>query len=89
MKNAMIHRVASLCPGQAIDIDQLELDMAVPGFECNDAVFTSADRVLENIIGSAYEFGYHVNASLYSVTFYRLKQPLTDESRTYTSPDRR
>lgn len=52
---------------------------------------TTADLVLENIVGSAYEYGYFEPPDLpgRDITFYRLERPLKDGRRTYVSPDRR
>ena len=84
----LIDLVRSLKPGEAIEISSRELNDAVPSFWHNGACFTSADRVLENIVGSAYEFQYKINDARQSVTFERLLSPL-NEPAAYVSPDRR
>lgn len=48
-----------------------------------------AERVMENIIGSAYEFRFWADLKTENVIFERLSEPLNDGSRTYVSPDRR
>lgn len=53
------------------------------------AVWTPPDRVLENIIGSSYEFRYEQSGYKSDVTFERLSTPLTNGHRSYVSPDRR
>lgn len=77
--------VAALEPGYAMTVSvdiMANYVQPPPGW-------TSADWVLEQIVGSAYEFGYHVNPSTRRVTFRREKKPLEDGRRTYVSPDRR
>lgn len=85
--NPIINEVRKLKPGQAIQFSMYELKENVPGYHYNGAYFSPADRVLENIIGSAYEFRYQENFNG-DVIFYRLDKPL-ENSRSYTSPDRR
>lgn len=46
-------KVAEMKPGQAMDVPLLDL-MDIASFEHNDATFTPPDRILGNIIGSAY-----------------------------------
>jgi hypothetical protein len=89
--NPIVQEVTKLKPGQAIKFNGRELDAEVPRFYHNDSTFTSADRVLENIIGASYEYYYEENLMSpgRDVTFYRLKEPLRDGRRCYVSPDRR
>jgi hypothetical protein len=79
--------VGRLEPGQRIDFSDSEL-REIETLHHNGATFTPADRVLENIIGSSYEFRY-TTALNGRVTFERLSAPLTDGRRSYVSPDRR
>ena len=84
--------VADLKPGEQIDIDEGEMDLdrtIRPPFRHNGAFWTLADNVLEGIVGSAYEYGYFRRPQDRVVTFFRLKEPLTDGSLSYVSPDRR
>lgn len=83
----VIDLVRSLKPGQAITISMRELSHAVPGFRHNGADFTPADRVLENIVGSAFEYSHSTDYANRSVCFYRHCWP--SETKTYISPDRR
>lgn len=77
----LIHRVASLKPGQQIDIPLGEMRLASP------------DDVLENIVGSAYEYSYQNIDYTGVVRFRRREKPLSpyheDGLWTYVSPDRR
>ena len=84
----LINQVRSLKPGQAIEIDMHELREEWPSRYYNDATFTPPDRLLENIVGSCYEFGYSINPMNGNATFHRLKEP-REEGGVYTSPDRR
>ena len=48
-----------------------------------------AERVMENVVGSAYEFAFHEDPETGHTIFRRLPKRLTGKRRTYTSPDRR
>ena len=50
--------------------------------------FTVADIILEQIIGSAYEYGYQIDVDTGDTIFFHLSQPLNDGRRSYVSPDR-
>lgn len=84
-----IRMVAALQPGECIEISSRRLAMDIPGYDYNGTFFTPADRVLENIMGSGFEFNYTTNEIKGTVTFCRLKEPLTNGSCSYISPDRR
>lgn len=77
--------VARMKPGQCLEIDVLELQL-IPGFEHNGARWTPADRILENIVGSAYTHSYRVHPSGRTVVFMRHEET---GRRYYESPDRR
>ena len=81
-------RVASLKPGQQVEIDR-ELLRSPKGLASYLIQESAADSVLEGILGSSYEFWYEENPSIGHTTFGRLKQPLEDGRRSYVSPDRR
>jgi hypothetical protein len=89
--NPIVQEVRRLKPGEAMCFDGYYLNSMVPAFSHNDSRFTSADRVLENIIGASYEYYYEENLMSRGrdVTFFRLKEPLTHGRRCYVSPDRR
>lgn len=77
--------VASMKPGECLDLDRYDL-MDIPGFEHNGARFTPADRVLENIVGSAYTHNYREHPNGRTITFIRFEDT---GARHYTSPDHR
>lgn len=55
----------------------------------NNYNFPKPDWVLEHIMGAAYEFGYFEDIISGNIEFFRLKEPLTGNRRTYVSPDHR
>lgn len=57
----VIKMVSSLKPGESIEFYERGLLLAIPGYRYNGVFFTPADRVLENIIGSGFEFNYRQN----------------------------
>ncbi|MBX5206672.1 hypothetical protein [Rhizobium sp. NZLR11] len=57
-------------PGECLDLMREEL-MDIPSFEHNQSTFNPADRVLGNIVGSAYTHSYRVSADGRKVTFMR------------------
>lgn len=78
----LVELVSSLRPGEQIEIDTFEFE--VPTLE----EFTPPDRVLENIVGSAYEFRYHKPPMRRVIVFERLPKPLENDLYSYVSPDR-
>jgi hypothetical protein len=76
-------QVASMKPGECFEIHMRDLRQ-VGSFEHNDALFTPADRVLGNIVGSAYTHSFDVNEMKGTVTFRRHED--TGERR-YKDPD--
>lgn len=79
--------VGRLKPGHAITISH-DAMREVSGFEHNGGAFTPADRILENVVGSAYEFLYTEHPFTRDVTFFRLAAPV-EYGQAYVSPDRR
>lgn len=84
--------ISKLQPGQRLDVDCEVLRRVFPpmplvGF--GGPTWTPAERAMENILGSAYEFRFWENRHDGTITFERLKEPLRDGLRTYVSPDRR
>lgn len=75
--------VGDIRPGQSFEISRMEMnDVAcLPGFR-------PPDMVMENIVGSAYEFSYYQKHNG-NVVFYRRLKLTEGEFRTYVSPDRR
>lgn len=85
----LAHWVGNIQPGQSITISSSVLREAAPAAPLvglGGPVWTSAERIMENIVGSAYEFRFSEDPITGNVTFERLAQPLK-RGRTYTSPD--
>jgi hypothetical protein len=82
--DSAVHAVCSLKPGQRIDID---LRHVRRNSLADD--FTTADWIMENIVGSAYEFLYYQSPHKCATTFERLLKPLEGDEQSYVSPDRR
>lgn len=85
--DASVDAVRRLKPGWRILLDLRSVRLA--GFAHNDADFTVADRILENIVGSAYEFRYYEDYPSCGTVFERLMKPREDGLLSYVSPDRR
>lgn len=88
MKDPLEHwcgQVAAMKPGEWLTVDTRAL-MGIASFEHNGATFTPADRILENIIGSAWTHSYDVDFAGRTVTFRRFEE---SDTRRYVSPDRR
>ena len=66
----LVNEVDSMKPGDCIILSKDYLEDHIPGFYHNSVYFTPADRVLGNIIGSAYEFSFTVSP-FGDVTFFR------------------
>lgn len=84
--------IGRISPGQRITVSRFVLDKVAPpaplvGF--GGPTWTPPERVMENIVGSAYEFLFWTEPESGNVVFQRLREPLKDGSRTYVSPDRR
>lgn len=88
----IVNVVARLQPGQRIAYDRYNFgDIEVDSFHKNSGPsWNAADRIMENIIGSAFTHRYFVDWNG-TVTFERIEKPLPPDSelRTYVSPDRR
>ena len=82
----ILQEVASLKPGQQITIAFREVEDAFP----SQSPWTPPERLLENIIGSSYEFSFSINPMNREVTFSRREKPLTEDGLlTYVSADRK
>lgn len=82
----IIGLVSRLKPGEHIAIDSQMIEEAFRSFWHKGAQFTPADRVLENVVGSAWGWSYSEDLYNRHITFKRI---LDDGERTYVSPDRR
>lgn len=78
--------VDAMEPGQCFAIDMHVLADATSSYEHNGAVFTPADRVLGNIVGSGYTHSYEIDPRNRSVIFRRHHET---GKRTFYDPDRR
>ncbi len=65
-------KISNLKEGECLDVDLREL-RDISSFEHNDSTFTPADRILGNIIGSAYTHSFEVHPYKPIVTFKRHK----------------
>lgn len=82
----ILQAVASLKPGQQITIGFREVEDAFPA----QPPWTPPERLLENIVGSSYEFSFSINPMNREVTFSRREKPLTEDGLlTYVSADRK
>lgn len=90
-QRVVVDEVKKLQPGQRIDVSAniFGRPQGLALWLQHMTEFNDADRVLENIVGSGYEYWYRRNDSRDSITFGRLDQPYTDGRRSYVSPDRR
>lgn len=82
-----VKMVKDLRPGQRIGLSGSVLEDIAP-LHHNGYAWTPPDRVLENIVGSSYEFRYFCDYQG-SATFERLDGQLKNGYRSYVSPDRR
>lgn len=81
----LCRKVDEMKPGQCLDVDMRDL-RDIPSYDYNGATFTPADRVLGNIVGSAYTHSYRVSLDERRVTFMR---HVDTWQRHYEDPDRR
>ncbi len=81
--------IRKLKPGESILVDEKMLRNY--NSEYNGVIFKGEDWVLEDIIGSGYEYQYFQEHHWKrGITFHRLKEPIREEEiRSYVSPDRR
>lgn len=78
-------RISEMKPGECLQIDRYDL-RDIASFEHNDAWFYPPDRILGNIVGSAYTHSYDDEPMRGWVTFYRHEET----GRVwYNDPDRR
>lgn len=77
--------VEGMKPGQRVDFEVDEL-RDIGSYEHKGGLFTPADRICENIVGSYYTVSYWLHPDGKSVTF--AKHEDTGKVR-YRSPDRR
>ncbi len=85
--------VSALKRGEAITIAASALADVAP-LQHNGASWSAVERILENVVGSAYEIFTYEDPMTRNVIFYRLteedvKALVSDGGRTFVSPDRR
>ena len=80
--------VKRLRPGQSVTISGSVLQGIAP-IHHNGYAWTPPDRVLENIVGSSFEYRYRCSGYKGDATFERLDGRVADGYRSYVSPDRR
>lgn len=85
----MAQTIQAMQPGQCLRVSADTLKTLEVALMENRYNFPMKDWVLENIIGSSYEFGYTEYLPTMDVTYFRLPKPLQDGTRSYVSPDRR
>lgn len=88
----LVEQVSRIPKGAYFTITRRELTLALdPGYSSSTSKyrdFHAADWILENIMGSAYEYGYTLCPNG-DVSFWREAVPLNDGRRTYVSPDQK
>jgi hypothetical protein len=86
----VVKDVARLKPGECYEVSRQILDdiggVHLAGYFGPE--WSPESRVMERIVGSAYEFSISVNPQTGAATFRRLAEPVEDHRRTYVSPDR-
>lgn len=76
--------VRRLKPGQRVEISKINLDRVM----LDRPDVSVADRILEKIVGSGYEFYHYENAMKKTVTFVRTESPVPEPFMTWVSADR-
>lgn len=87
----LARRIQSLKPGFRMTVDgDILRELANPThlLGIGGPVWSPRDLVLENVVGSGFEFKAWEDVGG-NFVFERLRKPLRDGSRTYVSPDRR
>ena len=77
-------KVDDMKPGEWLTLDCLQLSREISSYHHNGAEFTPPDRILGNIVGSAYTHSFDIDPHNHFVTFKRHKET---GQRYYMSPD--
>ena len=80
--------IQQMKPGQCCRVSMDTFRTLDVGMMENSHDFPLKDWVLENIIGSSYEYGYNEDLATGDINYFRLSEPLTNGRRSYVSPDR-
>jgi hypothetical protein len=83
----LVNSVKGLNPGWSYCVSFTYLSEIRKPFEYHGVIFEVEDQVLENIVGSSYEYSYVRDDTRKQVTFTR--HILTSNRRFYISPDQR
>lgn len=87
----LAQKISTIQPGQWYTVARHELARIAPAMQLAGPfgpTWAPAERIMENIVGSAYEFRFWEGHAKGNITFERLKQPLRDGLLSYVSPDR-
>lgn len=87
----LANKISAIQPGQWFTVDRHELERIAPAMPLTGPLgptWSPAERIMENIVGSAYKFRFWEDPETGRITFEHLKQPLPDGLRSYVSPDR-
>lgn len=76
-------KVAAMKPGERLEVDRRDLQ-DIPSYEHNFATFTPADRILGNIVGSAYTHSFRIRPDNGHIVFERHEET---GKRFYHDPD--
>jgi hypothetical protein len=88
----LVAQIKAMHPGQWLTVSPHVLRELYPPMQMMwplGPTWSSPERVMEKVIGSAYEYRFWESRETGDVTFERLRAPLKDGRRTYVSPDRR
>jgi len=87
----LAHKISVIEPGQWFTVERHTLESIAPAMPLtglDGPMWSPAERIMENIVGSAYKFRFWEDREKGTVTFEHLKQPLRNGLRSYVSPDR-
>lgn len=82
-------QVRAMKPGEWLTVDRDSVDDNARIAPWRDGHWTPCDFILEQIVGSGYEWSWQQNPIGRAITFKRRQHPLkADDLRTWVSPDR-
>lgn len=81
-------QVRAMKPGEWLTIDLDTVDGNPHVAPWREGHWTPCDLILEEIVGSGYEWSWERDPIKSSITFKRRERPTEHELRTYVSPDR-
>lgn len=92
MSNFILQEIQAIRPGEHLNITEGVVNDLFPAANLAGPFgprWSAVDRLMESIVGSAYEFRIQRDRENGYIVVKRLETPLTDGRRTYVSPDRR